>query len=148
MNTDTVHIRKAERADAADIVELYYLLLGDHSDIKGTEEMLESLKTDESNLVLVAETEKKIVGTLQACLIKSLAFNCRRFAVFDYFIVEPTYRRRGIGTKLFEFAEAYCKDKNVSCILFVSGKERKEGHLFYQKMGYDTSVKGFRKDLC
>ena len=148
MKEGTVQFRKAEKHDAAGIEALYGLLLGEQSDIRQAEDMLDSLQADDSNLILVAETEGKIVGTLQVGLIKSIAFGCRSFAVLDFFIVDPSCRRQGIGTKLFEYAESLCKERDVSCIILVSGKERKEAHEFYREMGYDVSVKGFRKDFA
>lgn len=139
-----VTVREAVAADEAELMRLYKLLLGDFNEGGKTGEQIENIKKDPMNYILVAECDGRLAGTIQMTLCASAAYDCKPHAVFEYVITDPDYRRMGIGKTLFEEAERIGKEKDVKFYVLVSGNTRKEAHKFYEAIGFDTNVKGFR----
>jgi GNAT superfamily N-acetyltransferase len=76
-----------------------------------------------------------------------LVGECKPFMVIENVIVSKRVRRQGIGKKLMHKIEEIAKERGCSYTIFVSGEERKEAHLFYEKLGFkEENVVGYRKN--
>lgn len=146
MPISTIKVREAEPKDFASINVLYYQLLGQYVADVSLAEKLSDFKRDNLNYVWVASIEDRIVGTLQCTICQSIAYNGRPHMILEYFIVDKLYRCNGIGTLLLKQAESIAQKFNVKSIVLVSSGKLKSAHRFYRKMGFDSSVKGFRMD--
>lgn len=144
---DNLTVRQAEPKDSREIKKLYDMLLGENPETDGFEKCIDEIKKSEDNYIYVACADDKVIGTIQCTLCKSPAFGCRPHMVIEYFIVDDSYRNYGVGTKLFNACVDKAHEKQASCVLIVSGNNRKEAHRFYEKMGCSTDVRGFRIDL-
>ncbi|GHV00082.1 N-acetyltransferase [Clostridia bacterium] len=143
MENDVI-IRKAVRADVPAILELYEELLHEHTDLSNALNDFDSLEVS-ADTIYVAESECKVIGTIQLSVCKGIAFNCRPFITAEYLIVEKQYRNRGIGTKLLAKIDEIANSVNAECSFFVSSAHRTDAHSFYKKRGYADDVIGFRK---
>ena len=146
-NASEVIVRFAKPDDAAALVRLYDMLLHTHEDTAVMRDSVARICTDPNNCILVAETDGAVAGTIQVTICSAVAYGGRPNAFLEFFIVDPAYRRMGVGTKLCEAAEQVCMQYDVTCIEVVSGAERTQAHALYRKMGFDPTVKGFRKDF-
>lgn len=144
---EEITVRLAKASDAEDIATLYEVLLGYHEDSRITAKALEAIYKEDNNFILAASINGKVIGTIQVSICNAAAFGGKPHAVIEYFVVDENYRRKKVGSSLMNEAEKICLSNNVSCIIIVSGDSRKEAHSFYKKMGYDCTVKGFRKDI-
>ncbi|MDQ0088526.1 ribosomal protein S18 acetylase RimI-like enzyme [Paenibacillus anaericanus] len=73
---------------------------------------------------------------------------CKPFMVIENVIVSNRARRQGIGKKLMLEIERIAKERDCYYIILVSGEQRKEAHVFYEKLGFkDEKVEGYRKHL-
>ena len=140
-----VKIRKAKIEDIPSIFELYKEenWLGDNNSI-------EKIKVNydyksKHNYLLVAEYKNKIVGTITFSINKAYAFNCMKYLVFDYLVVQKDLRRKRVGTQLIGALIAIDKKEGLESIWGVSSIGRNKAHEFYEYVGFDDPVKGFRK---
>ena len=74
----------------------------------------------------------------------------RDFKIYHigYVCVDPSFRGKGIGHTMMDYAISYAKDHNVKRMELTSGKHREAAHKLYESMGFekrDTSV--FRREL-
>lgn len=95
-----------------------------------------------SYLIIVAKENNTIVGTVSGIICKCLATS---FLAIEAFIVKDGLRGKGIGKKMMEFLEEFSKEKECSYSILVSSNHRTEAHKFYEKMGFNDDVRGFRK---
>ncbi len=64
-------------------------------------------------------------------------FACNDTGVFDDFYVEPVFRRKGVGRKLVQAAQEWCKENSIAS-LTVCCAPCDEG--MYQSLGFDTRL--------
>ena len=140
-----VKVRKARLEDIPVIAELYKgeNWLGDSNSVEKIKENYEY--TSRHNYLLVAEYKNKVVGTITFSVNKAYAFNCMKYIVFDYLVVKKEYRRKRVGTQLIGALVSYAEKNNLESIWGVSSIGRNKAHEFYEYVGFDDPVKGFRK---
>ena len=97
------------------------------------------------NYLLVAEYKNKIVGTITFSINKAYAFNCMKYIVFDYLVVKKEYRRKRVGTQLIGALISIAKKDGLESIWGVASIGRNKAHEFYEYVGFDDPVRGFRK---
>ena len=91
------------------------------------------LNQSENNNIYVYEEDNKILGVIRfgAPDNKSLNYNSEIHVLY----VEPTLKRKGIGTKLFNFAKTYFLEKNTTNMIIWCLKNNVPTINFYKKMG-------------
>lgn len=52
------------------------------------------------------------------------------------FVIHKDYRRKTIGSQIFEYIFNYAKNNNYDYILLVTESENKIAQSFYKKLGY------------
>ena len=140
-----VNIRKAKIEDIPSVAQLYKSenWLGDNNNV---EKMIENYDyNSKHNYLLVAEYKGKIVGTITFSVNKAYAFNCMKYIVFDYLVVQKKYRRKRVGTQLIGALVSYAEKYHLESIWGVSSIGRNKAHKFYDYVGFDDPVKGFRR---
>ena len=140
-----VSIQKATKEDIPSIVKLYK---GENwfGDNNSAEKIIENYDYDsKNNFLLVAKYKNKVVGTITFSINKAFAFNCMGYIVFDYLVVDKKYRRLKVGTQLMDALITTAKNNKIESIWGVSSSGRDKAHKFYNYVGFDDPVKGFRK---
>jgi L-amino acid N-acyltransferase YncA len=94
--------------------------------------------------LLVAEEDGTVVGTMVLLIVPNLSHRALPWATVENVIVDNRYRRRGIGRILMDYAIDRARQAGCYKIQLISNKKRLEAHNFYQEMGFETSVYGFR----
>lgn len=87
--------------------------------------------------VVVATQDNKIVGLI--AWSKSLCFVAEKARIhLEGLVVDPQYRKKGIGRTLMKYLEEFSKQFSPCIIDLTSGLRReKEGsHEFYKSLGY------------
>lgn len=96
------------------------------------------------NRVLVALHGSEIVGLLSLHIVPLLHLSgslCRVTAL----VVSEEHRRKHIGQRLLEIAEAYAKSSDCVKVEITSGDQRCDAHTFYQQVGYQEVSRRFVK---
>lgn len=135
-------IRKADKKDKTSI-QFLIKALTEHelSDIDFHNRMD---FVEESNIdsLYVYERDQKVVGLLGFRIRENIEENSR-FGEISLVVVDPLYRKHGIGKELMDFAEKLADKFDCIGTWLVSGFGREEqAHPFYKSLGYHTT--GYR----
>ena len=132
-----VVIRKYNDADYDAVDKLLFDSFGYHK------EKLNDIRVYE----FVACLDDIVVGYFNLMEEVDVIRNCKIYHV-GYVCVDSTYRGKGIGHTMMEYAISYAKDHHVKRMELTSGNQREAAHRLYLSLGFekrDTSV--FRKEL-
>lgn len=147
-------IRRARREDVPAIVAIYGLdFLRGHREIVSSPlpelyfHAFEAIDADPAHLLLVAEDESQVVGSLQLTFVQYLIAQGLRRAVLEAMFVHPSRRGRGVGTALVQFAIQAAKDARCGTLELTSNKSRDQARRFYAKLGFEPSHEGFKLSL-
>lgn len=139
-------IRDMEEKDLDDVAILYESLIGQKSNRKNMAEKFLLMSNNDNYILIVAEENGKIVGTVMGIICLTMVSNFNSFLVIEALIVDKEYRGRGISKQMLLELEDRAKGLGCSYIILVSGKQRKEAHKLYEALGYgEDEAKGFRK---
>lgn len=135
-----------EKRHLYELAQLYEELSGKPSNIKKIEEQYEMLKKNKDYILVGAEENGKLIGTIMAIECFDLSDECKPFMVIENIVVSKKYHQRGIGRTLMEYCEEEGKKRGCYYMVLVSAAHRKEAHVFYEKIGYnETGAVGFKK---
>lgn len=144
---EKIIIRKAIKEDSYNIAKL--IVSGWHTAYKGLieDEFLNNLSADsmthnweknilnqkESSNIYVCEENNNILGVIRFGnpINSPKEYNSEIHALY----VEPNLKRKGIGTKLFEYAKEYFIQNNKTNMIIWCLKGNKPSIKFYKKMG-------------
>jgi len=141
---DDVNIREARESDAQAIAGLLEEL-GYPNTPEFVIRKLELLGDDE-NPVFVAVAAGKVVGFVSLHIMPVFheePLYCRVTAV----AVTEAFKRRGVGERLMEHAEAVALNARCGRIELTSNDRRKWAHAFYEALGYEGTSRKFVKAL-
>ena len=141
-----ITIRNASFGDASAIARLCRDALGYACTTDEVCRRLEDLLAKETEIIIIAEANEKIVGFAHAgeyrLLYQPLMMNLMGIAV------DAQFRGRGIGRSLLSAIEDHARTCGAQGIRVVSGLGREDAHSFYRAIGYadaGESVKFFKK---
>ena len=121
---------------------------GLNTDIVKMNKNYELIKDNPNYIVLCANYEDRIVGSLIGIINIDFKGECNPFMVVENVIVSEEYRRMGIGNSLIESIEKVAIEKGCSFIILVTGMHRTWAQKFYESFGFKGDiVKGYKKFL-
>jgi len=147
MNTFNFLFRKASHSDIENLIHLLHILF-DIEDIPFDEskhrKALQMIFDENNACIMVAETQKKIVGMCAAQLFISTAEG--GYAAFiEDIVVEPEYQQKGVANRLLKEMEQWAKNNNVKRLqLFVHHNNEPAKKLYYQH-GFQLTPCAFMK---
>lgn len=83
----------------------------------------------------IAEMDQKAVGYLVGGL-KKIEYRKVRTAEIENMGISPTYRSKGIGSKLIEEFKKWCKDDGYQTVYVNAYFQNKRGIEFYKRSGF------------
>ena len=127
-------IRKAEISDAEDIYYINKTSLGYEYPLEKQRKRLESVLSDNTQVIFVADIGNKVVGyihlTSYDMIYTDTYKNCLGLSV------DNDYKRKGFGSALLKQGEMWAKENGAVGIRLCSGIERENAHRFYLSQGY------------
>ncbi|MNY55522.1 Acetyltransferase (GNAT) family protein [compost metagenome] len=63
------------------------------------------------------------------------------FAVVENIVVDLAARNRGVGAALMREVETFCAEGDCSKIMLLSSVDRTDAHRFFERCGFDASIK-------
>lgn len=149
-----VTIRKAKKDDVLRIVELLSQdFLGKQREAYQeplTQKYYDAFKeidAEKNNYLMVAESENKIIGTLQLTIIRYLTYQGGKRAQIEGVRVDQSYRGRSVGKMMVEWAIAKAKELDCHVIQLTTDKQRPNALEFYKKLGFLASHEGLKLHL-
>jgi len=147
---DNLRIRIASEQDIPDI---YRLIIsgrpeGDLGDIEtdhvppGCYDAFRIIDSDNHQMLIVAELDGIIIGTMQLTYIHRLTGQGRADCVIESVRIDARYRNRGYGAKLMRWAIDTARSSSCRKIELTSDLRRHDAHRFYENLGFTFSHRG------
>lgn len=148
----TYVLRSAVPEDVAAIVRLIaddqIGATRDGGDLAPYEEAFAAIDADPGQLLVVlADPEGAVVGTLQLTFIPGLARRGAWRAQIEAARVRSDLRGRGLGHELIAWAIAESQRHGCVLVQLTSDKRRGAAHRFYGRLGFTASHEGFKLRL-
>ena len=140
--SDMICIDQMKRNDLSRILWLYKELIPEGVSEQTLVNQYERIRNLPETRIFVARKGEQILGTAMGIVCQALD---APFLVIENVVVDAAFRKHGIGRKIFTALDEFAKEKNCQYAILVSSGFRKEAHRFYEVMGYDEDVRGFRK---
>ena len=143
-------IRVARMADLDIILDLYESARVRPKENKireDAEAIFRDILNNPDNIIFVVEIKGEIAATFQLLTLHFLLPGGMKRMQVEGVVVFPQYRNRGIGAQIMGFAEEKARETDCRMVQLTSGKDRKDAHRFYERLGYKMSHEGFKKAL-
>ncbi|MBI3744604.1 MAG: GNAT family N-acetyltransferase [Chloroflexi bacterium] len=143
-------IRRAEERDLPRILELYeQLALHGGATPPGQWRSLlpafKRIQVDRQQQLVVLEDGGRVVGTLALIIVPNLSHGGAPWSEVENVVVEESVRGKGYGRALMEWAENEAKRQGCYKMQLQSHALRQEAHKFYERLGFGSPARGFRK---
>jgi GNAT superfamily N-acetyltransferase len=150
-----VVLRRATREDVPRIVDL---LMDDPlgvsrdgaDDTSGLEPYVRAfdlIDDDPAHLLVVAQSDGRVVATMQLSLIPGLARRGALRAQVEAVRVHADLRGSGLGRAMVGWAVDEARRRGCALVQLTSDKQRPEAHRFYAGLGFTASHEGFKLEL-
>lgn len=95
------------------------------------------IKDNPDYCMIVVKHQEEIIGFAKVVIHHDIFEENNPFITIWSVRVKNTYRKQGIGTKLFQYIEKLAKDNHCEFICLIAEKENIGANTFYQKLGYE-----------
>lgn len=107
----------------------------------------QSIDADPAHLLVVAESDGRIVGTMQLSFLPGLARRGALRAIIEAVRVAEHARGIGLGTAMIGWAIDESRRRGCRVVQLTSDKTRTDAHRFYRRLGFVTSHEGMKLAL-
>ena len=143
------------RATEADIPAIVALLADDElgakreslDDIHPYLAAFAAIDADPHQLLVAAEIEERIVGTMQLTFIRGLSHRGATRAQIEAVRIAAELRGKGLGTVLIAWAIEEARRRSCYLVQLTSNNSRLDAHRFYTRLGFTQSHAGFKLQL-
>jgi GNAT superfamily N-acetyltransferase len=150
-----VMLRTATDADIAAIVGLIAAdQLGatrdgvrDEADLAAYTAAFRSIDADPAHVLVVAERDGQIVGTLQLSFLPGLARRGALRAQIEAVRVAERERGSGLGAAMMGWAIDEARRRGCALVQLTTDKTRADAHRFYARLGFVASHEGMKLAL-
>jgi GNAT superfamily N-acetyltransferase len=143
-----MHVRRAQRQDAAAIESLYRLLVPGDRNISVAPDRIAALESDPANHLFVADVDSTVSGSAFLTICLDPMYGFQPFGVVENVIVSPAARGAGVGAVLMDAIERAARDARCTKLMLLSSQSRSDAHQFFLRIGFDGERKrGFVKYL-
>lgn len=133
MNID---FRIMEDKDLEKVIELCNLCFEENTSMEYATKMYEKSKEDSNQIYVLGEINGEVVAHLKITIIPTIYENMNTYAILNHVCVKPDYRRHKLATKMLEYTEEICKERNCVCMELWSKNFRKAAHACYKEYGF------------
>jgi GNAT superfamily N-acetyltransferase len=107
----------------------------------------EAIDRDPNNLLIVAEVDGQIAGTLQLTYIPGLTYTGGERAQIESVRVSAEQRGQGVGQALIGWVIEQARDRGCRVVQLTTDRQRPDAIRFYQKIGFRPSHMGMKYHL-
>lgn len=140
-------IRELKKADLPALAGLYRQFWNEQSDIGKMEAAFDRITAAETHILLCAEENGRLTGSVMGVVCAELYGDCRPFLVIENMIVDGDSRRGGVGKALLAALERRAKARNCTQMILVTEKDRLDAGAFYEAYGFQKNTTGYKKKL-
>jgi GNAT superfamily N-acetyltransferase len=155
MEDSTSRFRRAERHDVPAIVRLLAAdPLGSTREVVNGDQVADAywrafhaIDADPHQLLMVAEVEGQVVGTLQLTHIPSLTYTGGERAQIEAVRVDPGHQGRGLGREMVLWAIDRARARGCRLVQLTTDQRRPDAVRFYESLGFRASHIGMKLSL-
>ncbi|GAB3160999.1 GNAT family N-acetyltransferase [Amycolatopsis stemonae] len=145
-------IRKARRDDVEAIVRMLAddqlgATRDDPEDLEPYLRAFAEIEADPQQLLMVAASDDKPVGTLQLTIIPGLARRGALRGQIEAVRIHADHRGSGLGADLMRWAIDESRRRGCALVQLTSDVSRTGAHRFYERLGFVPSHTGFKLKL-
>ena len=144
--SDTIIIRKAGKTDYESLMALYNLFVGEDRYLKHTFDSFNSVLTNSSNRIFVAEKNSNLIGFATVSFRRVVRYP-KAIAELDELFVKEEHRKIGVGKLLLNAVIHESKKRDCYRIYIESAYEHKSAHIFYEGNRFKNNGFHFYKNL-
>jgi GNAT superfamily N-acetyltransferase len=155
LDSSAIVLRRAAPADLPAIMDL---LAADQigtardgvrtdADLQAYRRAFGEIDRDPAHVLVVAETEGRIVGTMQLSYIPGLSHRGALRAQIEAVRVHQDYRGRGFGHAMLTWAISQARQRGCALVQLTTNKSRVDAHRFYKRLGFTASHEGMKLPL-
>lgn len=137
-----MEVKKMEEQDLEQIRILYKELVPDGCSLETLKKNFDRIKDLPEYAILVAKEGDQVLGSAIGIICVALD---TPFLVVENVVVDESCRGMGIGRKIFEALDAFALKNGCGYAMLASSGFRHGAHRFYEAVGFDDDVRGFRK---
>jgi len=140
-----IDVRPATTGDLAAVRTLLGHLHERPADVAWSSATWGRILGDPNRTILVAEDRGEFaVGTADVLVVPNLTHDGAAWALVDNVVVDPGWRRRGVGRALLRAAVRVADDAGCYKLQLTSSNHRGGAHSFYERLGFTATATGFR----
>ncbi|MWK34906.1 GNAT family N-acetyltransferase [Actinomadura sp. J1-007] len=106
-----------------------------------------AIEKDPNNLLVVAEADGRVAGTMQITYIPGLTYTGGERAQIEGVRIAAEQRGRGIGQAMIGWAIEQARLRGCRLVQLTTDRQRPDAVRFYQKMGFRPSHMGMKFHL-
>ncbi|NDV01890.1 GNAT family N-acetyltransferase [Pseudoroseicyclus sp. CLL3-39] len=106
-----------------------------------------AIRADANQLLLVAEEEGEVVGTMQLTFLPGLSHKGAWRGQLEAVRVASARRGQGLGRQMVLWGIEECRRRGCAQMQLTSHNDRAEAHRFYRGLGFAQSHSGFKLKL-
>ncbi|MGH6893935.1 MAG: GNAT family N-acetyltransferase [Dongiaceae bacterium] len=110
-------------------------------------EAFTAIERDPNQILAVVELDGAIIGCLQVTFIPGISRRGAWRGQIESVRVARSKRGGGIGTAMFEWGIATCRERGCSLVQLYTDKSRADAHRFYERLGFKASHEGMKLAL-
>lgn len=107
----------------------------------------DAIAADPNQLLIAAEVDGRVVGTLQLSFLPGLSFRGALRGQIEAVRIARYMRGRRFGEQLINWAVARCRERDCFLVQLTSSNARTDAHRFYERLGWAKSHTGFKLKL-
>lgn len=143
------------RATATDVPGIVAMLTDDEiaarrespDDLTPYRAAFEAIAADPNQVLVVAERNGELVGTLQLTIIPGLSRKGATRGLVEAVRVAASARGTGLGTTLLEWSIEEARARGCALVQLTTDKARADAHRFYHRLGFENTHEGFKLPL-
>jgi GNAT superfamily N-acetyltransferase len=143
------------RATATDVAGIVAMIADDQlgatrestDDLTPYLRAFDQIDADPNQLLMVAERNYELVGTMQLTIIPGLSRRGSTRGLIEAVRVAAPARGSGLGATLIEWAINEAHTRGCTLVQLTSDKSRTDAHRFYTRLGFANTHEGFKLKL-
>ena len=140
-----VLIEKLKKEDLIDAIDVYDSNHNLKTNIGKLLKVYDNIYNNPAYHNIVAKVDGKIVGLATIIINYDIVEELKPFLTIWNFGVRKEYRRKKIGTKMFNYIYDFAKENDCDFISFLADSDNKVALSFYDSLGYNRNVGYFMK---
>ena len=118
-----------------------------HAAERDVRSLYEAVLADPDQRLLVAEDGGRLVGSAHLMVLRHFGRSLSRSGVVEGVVVDPAYRRAGVGAALMRAAADAARAAGCYKLSLTSNLARTGAHRFYRRLGWKRTHFGYSLEL-